>query len=163
MPAALPADWTSLKIMAMQGSTLEELSEMSGIALGTLCARSAREGWKEKPKQATEERQSKQVAVAMANGQMQERARSGAELLKSEIASNVGKGRLGLSKWARKAGEHLATLDGEEALAAHQGAASVATVVSKLDPVQAAQSGVVINIALLGMDLPEHSAQVTDI
>ena len=45
--------------------------------------------------------------------------------------------KLGLSKWAAKSSEHLASLDGEEALAASQPAVAVATVMGKVWPEKA--------------------------
>lgn len=45
MPAALRVDWSGIRAANVAGATLEQLSQQTGISLGTLKARSMREGW----------------------------------------------------------------------------------------------------------------------
>lgn len=149
--------------MAAQGTTLEEMATMTGISLNTLKARSAREGWKEQARAATEVRQSNAVAVAIAKGQMQPSATSGTDTLALAIKDNVGRGRLGLSKWAAKAGEQLADMTGEDALANHQVAVSVATVTSKLDPAGAGEAAVSLQFFSIVQESSEDKSQVIDV
>lgn len=63
-----------------------------------------------------------------------------ADALQNTLLECKGKTRVGLAKWAAKSATHLATLEGEEAAAAHQPAVGTATVMGKLWPEQGPQS-----------------------
>lgn len=112
MPAALPADWSAIRALAVAGHTLEELSESTGIALGTLKARSAREGWKGAVAEALSIRDA-QVQRAVASGQMKRNATDATMVAADTEAQRSLDAKSALGKAIVTGSEHLATQNGE--------------------------------------------------
>jgi hypothetical protein len=116
MPAALPADWNGLRLMYAHGSTLEEIAETSGISLNTLKARSAREGWNRRVTEAREEKQAKQLSVAVENGQMQPHATNALETVDILLRDRQKQTKLSQSKYLVRASDKLSNVDDERLL-----------------------------------------------
>lgn len=137
MPAALPADWTSIRILASQGCTLRELAETTGIAEGTLFARSAREGWKLKADEAKTAQQEKSLSVAVQSGQMQARASNGQEIAVATLENRHKHTKLGLSLFTARAARTASRLPKDQLLAAAPSVKAVADIAGKVWPEQA--------------------------
>lgn len=74
-----------------------------------------------------------------------------ADALAATLADRHKRTKLGLSAWAASSSEHLSTLTGEEAAAAHQAALGTASVAGKVWPEQAAPS---IRLSIYGQAAP---------
>ncbi len=126
---------------------------MTGIALNTLKARSAREGWKDTGvRQQAKERR---VAVAVSNGQMQPHATCGLDTVANEneeLSRDIRRNGLHYAKRVTAHAAKVAESEPEVALAqagdvkaAIQGAA----LAGNWQTQQAAGSSVVVQIAML--------------
>jgi len=134
MPAALPADWQGIRLLATQGHSITQLSEMTGIAEGTLKARSTREGWHSKAIAASQSAQSKGIAVAVAKGQMRPHATSAVDTLATTLAENKRRTKLALSGYLGDASEELADIPKAKKLEYTDAALQLATMASKVYP-----------------------------
>jgi hypothetical protein len=125
MAAAIPADWSEIRTMFSAGAEFQEISRVTGIAIGTLKTRSHREGWTRKAvaQKAAEIRQTR-VESAVTGGQILS-AQVSAIMKPHEtrpqdtLLEQLGKeSRILAAKATRNALSHAASLSGEEALAA---------------------------------------------
>ncbi len=146
MPAPLPADWAGMRLLAAQGHTLQEIAQMHGISLNTICARSAREGWKEDVRAAQELRKERAISVAVSSGQMQERARSTLDVVQEELANGARETRLGLTKYAARMAKQADETGVLEEAPLYK---AVADIHGKMHP-ETSQTGPTLNLLVMG-------------
>lgn len=89
--------------------------------------------------------------------------RTGAQIIENTLLERKERTKLGLSKWSAKAAETLGDLDGENALAAHQAAVGVASVLSKVYPEAAQDNSVHLAFFSISQERPDESGPVVDV
>jgi hypothetical protein len=135
--------------MYAHGSTLEEIAETSGISLNTLKARSAREGWNRRVTEAREEKQAKQLSVAVENGQMQPHATNALETVDILLRDRQKQTKLSQSKYLVRASDKLSNVDDERLLDHAPVGKLLSDMASKVWPEQqVAGSAVAVNILI---------------
>lgn len=157
MPAALPADWPSIRTLYAQGRTLEELATDTGISINTLKARSAREGWAVKVASVAEDKRARAVAVAIQAGQMQPYATSGADLVANALAEMGSDTKLAGMEYAKLVTEHArdrARTEPEKALERSDKVKSAlqSAAIAGSWQQQGVQVGVQVNVGGLAVD-----------
>lgn len=116
MSSALEVDWQGIKALATNGQTLKQISEATGISLGTLKARSSREEWYGPLKAARKLIESKQAAQIQ-KGQMKAIATDATVALSDTLAEDAKATRLHLSAAARKGAKAASEMEGLDVVA----------------------------------------------
>lgn len=153
----LPADWTAIRLLAQQGVSQSEISRQTGIAIGTIAARSQREGWIVQAKAAQVSVQTSRQLAAVDAGQMQANASDGVKLGAETIAARLDSGRLSRSRYVQRASARLATLSSARLLEEAANAKAVAGVAEQLEP--KAKTGPRLNVNIFTAD-PFREVQV---
>lgn len=108
---SLPVNWTAIAVMAAGGTPLAQISRQTGIALGTLKARSAREGWK----RAGQAAQAQEVSNAVQANRISPVATDVVQVMANTLAEDGKATRASLSRAARRMAEQAETADLEQA------------------------------------------------
>lgn len=160
MPAALPADWSAIRAQAVSGVPLASIADATGISLGTLKARSAREGWQRATADAKALVSAKAVRAVSA-GRMLPRATDATAMAsvatESTLQRRKGATRLALSRFAQRASARAATLPSTRLLSEASNVKAVSAVAAQVWPEERHEQGPapLVNIAVLlqGLEL----------
>lgn len=152
MPAAaLDIDKEQVRMLVLEIGPREAARKM-GLNENTVRQWSARGGWLKhlKPENQPKAPQSMQPIVVT-------NVTKPADALQNTLMERHRDTKLGLSAWLKETSGHLGSLKGEEALAAHQPAVSVASVMAKVYPEQEGGDRVTLQFfAITGSQEPER-------
>lgn len=134
MPAPLAVDREQVRMLVVEHG-VREAARRCNLNENTVLSWSDRGGWLDHLKPENQPKAPLSIRPTTAIGAIKP-----VDAQANLLMECRGKTRIGLAKWSATSAGHLETLQGEEALAAHQAAAGVATVMSKLWPESGPQS-----------------------